>query len=85
LHLRLLLSSDIDNAAEDIVRTIQQAATKATSPINPYILNPSKSLPADIKQLIINTRHARAKWQSSKVQGRLVIKKFKFFIKSFEI
>ncbi|KAL4143801.1 hypothetical protein QTP88_006080 [Uroleucon formosanum] len=64
LKVALKTHSDIDNAAEGIIRTIQQSAIKATSPTNPQILNSSKSLPADIKQLIINKRHARAKWQT---------------------
>jgi len=58
--------SDIYIAAKGIDRIIQQAAIKATSPINPHILNFSKSLPANIKQLIINKRHTRAKWQSTR-------------------
>jgi len=41
--------------------SIEQAAMKGTSPINPHILNSSKCLLADIKQPIINTHHARAK------------------------
>lgn len=53
--------SDIDIAAEGIGRTIQQAAIKGTSPINPQILNSSKYLFVNIKQLIINKRHARVK------------------------
>lgn len=61
LKVALKTHSDIDIAAEGIVRTIQQEAIKAISPINPHIFNSSKSLPADIKQLINNKRHARAK------------------------
>jgi len=53
--------SDIDIAAEGIDRTIQQAVIKGTSPINPHILNSSICLLADLKQLIINKRHAREK------------------------
>lgn len=67
LKVALKTHSDVDNAAEGIVQTIQQAAIKATSLINPRIINSSQSLPADIKQLIINKRHARAKWQSTRL------------------
>jgi hypothetical protein len=37
LKVALKTHSDIDNAAEGIVRTIQQAAIKASSSINPLI------------------------------------------------
>lgn len=58
LKVALKTHSDVDNAAEGIVQTIKQAAIKATSPIKPHIINSSQSLPADIKQLINNKRHA---------------------------
>ncbi|KAF0688117.1 putative RNA-directed DNA polymerase, partial [Aphis craccivora] len=70
LKVALKIHSDTHIAAEGIVRTIQQAAIKATSPIYPHILNSSKSLPADIKQLLIYKRHVRAKWQSTRLPSR---------------
>jgi hypothetical protein len=65
LTVALKIHSNIDNAAEGIVRTIQQAPSKLHHLLT--ISNPSKNLPADIKQLITNKRHARAKWQSTRL------------------